>query len=132
MAVRGTLGEGFNTKVLPQAIASGYIHIGTMAGKLNGVIPAQTPTGSIDTWPSMPRATLPRACPMMSDGMLQDSSTNAAPYITPRFFERFSVLACHKPGQTLKLFLKQSFVAKQDARTFHHWSLCPAGQSFPG
>ena len=26
--------------VLPQAIASGYIHIGTIAGKLNGVMPA--------------------------------------------------------------------------------------------
>jgi hypothetical protein len=31
--------------VLPQAIATGNIHIGTIAGKLNGVIPAQTPTG---------------------------------------------------------------------------------------
>src|SRR5512137_2677932 len=44
----GTLGsfsDGFSTKVLPQAIATGNIHIGTMAGKLNGVMPAQTPTG---------------------------------------------------------------------------------------
>ena len=32
-------------KVLPQAIAMGNIHNGTMAGKLNGVMPAQTPTG---------------------------------------------------------------------------------------
>ena len=31
--------------VLPQAIAIGNIHIGTMAGKLNGVMPATTPTG---------------------------------------------------------------------------------------
>ena len=30
---------------LPQAIAIGCIHIGTMTGKLNGVIPAQTPSG---------------------------------------------------------------------------------------
>ena len=27
----------------PQAIAIGYIHIGTIAGKLNGVIPAHIP-----------------------------------------------------------------------------------------
>ena len=26
-------------------MASGYIHIGTIAGKLNGVIPATTPSG---------------------------------------------------------------------------------------
>ena len=32
-------------KVLPQAIAIGYIHIGTIAGKLKGVMPATTPSG---------------------------------------------------------------------------------------
>ena len=32
-------------KVLPQAMARGNIHIGTMAGKLNGVMPATTPRG---------------------------------------------------------------------------------------
>ena len=36
---------GLSTKVLPHAIASGSNHIGTMAGKLNGVITANTPTG---------------------------------------------------------------------------------------
>ena len=35
----------FRMKVLPQASAIGNIHIGTMAGKLNGVMPAQTPSG---------------------------------------------------------------------------------------
>jgi hypothetical protein len=35
------------TKLLPQASASGNIHIGTIAGKLNGVIPATTPSGCI-------------------------------------------------------------------------------------
>jgi allophanate hydrolase subunit 1 len=34
-----------STKVLPQAMAMGYIHIGTIAGKLNGVMPATTPSG---------------------------------------------------------------------------------------
>jgi hypothetical protein len=36
---------GLETKVFPQAMAMGYIHIGTIAGKLNGVMPATTPTG---------------------------------------------------------------------------------------
>ena len=31
--------------MLPQAIALANIHIGTIAGKLNGVIPATTPSG---------------------------------------------------------------------------------------
>src|SRR5665213_2794465 len=41
----GSRSDGFSTKVLPQAIATGNIHIGTITGKLNGVIPAQTPSG---------------------------------------------------------------------------------------
>ncbi len=32
-------------KQLPQASATGNIHIGTIAGKLNGVMPATTPSG---------------------------------------------------------------------------------------
>ena len=41
----GSFSEGLSTNVLPQAMASGNIHIGTMAGKLNGVMPATTPSG---------------------------------------------------------------------------------------
>ena len=44
----GTLGsfsDGLQMKVLPQAIATPNIHIGIMAGKLNGVMPATTPSG---------------------------------------------------------------------------------------
>ena len=32
--VDGSRSDGFSTKVLPQAMATGYIHIGTMAGKV--------------------------------------------------------------------------------------------------
>ena len=41
----GSFSDGLSTNVLPQASAIGNIHIGTMAGKLNGVIPATTPSG---------------------------------------------------------------------------------------
>jgi len=44
----GTLGsfsEGFRMKAFPQAIATANIHIGIIAGKLNGVMPATTPRG---------------------------------------------------------------------------------------
>jgi hypothetical protein len=40
--VRGTLSEGLSIKLLPQAMAEGCIHMVTMAGKLNGVMPAET------------------------------------------------------------------------------------------
>ena len=44
-AALGSRSETFRMKVLPQASAIGNIHIGTMAGKLNGVMPATTPSG---------------------------------------------------------------------------------------
>ena len=41
----GSFSDGLSTKALPQAIAGAHIHMGTIAGKLNGVIPATTPSG---------------------------------------------------------------------------------------
>ena len=41
----GSRSLGLSTKVLPHAMATGNIHIGTMAGKLNGVMPTTTPSG---------------------------------------------------------------------------------------
>ncbi len=41
----GSFSDGLRMKVFPQAMAIGYIHIGTMAGKLKGVMPAHTPIG---------------------------------------------------------------------------------------
>src|SRR3954470_15178529 len=41
----GSFSLGFSPTALPQAIATGANHSGTMAGKLNGVIRAHTPTG---------------------------------------------------------------------------------------
>ena len=41
-------------KALPAAIAIAHIHSGTITGKLNGVIPATTPTGWRKENTSMP------------------------------------------------------------------------------
>jgi hypothetical protein len=41
----GSFSLGLQMKVLPQAIATPNIHIGIIAGKLNGVMPATTPSG---------------------------------------------------------------------------------------
>src|SRR3954467_4688713 len=41
----GSRSLGFKMNALPHGIAIGYIHIGTIAGKLNGVMPATTPSG---------------------------------------------------------------------------------------
>ena len=41
----GRAREGLRMKALPQAIAIPNIHIGIIAGKLNGVMPAPMPSG---------------------------------------------------------------------------------------
>jgi hypothetical protein len=41
----GSRSEGLRMKALPQAMAGPSIHSGIMAGKLNGVTPATTPSG---------------------------------------------------------------------------------------
>src|SRR3954451_17161508 len=46
----GTRSDGFRMKQLPQASATGNIHIGTITGKLNGVMPATTPSGWRSEW----------------------------------------------------------------------------------
>ena len=44
-AADGSFSLGLRMNALPHAIALAHIHSGTMAGKLNGVMPATTPSG---------------------------------------------------------------------------------------
>src|SRR5688500_6867380 len=47
LAADGSFSLGFRTTVLPVAMAIGKNHIGTMAGKLDGVITPTTPSGCL-------------------------------------------------------------------------------------
>ena len=73
--VIGTCSDGFRMNVLPQAIAKGRNHIGTIAGKLNGVIAAQTPTGWRIVSVSIFVATPSRMRPCIVVGIAQAAST---------------------------------------------------------
>ena len=79
--------------VLPHASASGNIHIGTIAGKLNGVMPTATPTGWRSEYESTPVATCSDASPLSRCGAPQANSTTSRPRCTsPR--ASASVLPC--------------------------------------
>src|SRR4029078_6675470 len=41
----GSFSDGLRMNVFPHASAGAHIHMGTIAGKLNGVIPPTTPSG---------------------------------------------------------------------------------------
>ncbi len=63
MVTIGSCSDGLRTKVLPVAMAIGNIHSGIIAGKLNGVMPAQTPMGCRRVKVSTPPATLLASSP---------------------------------------------------------------------
>ena len=92
-AVEGTRSEVLSTKVLPQAMAIGNIHMGTMAGKLNGVMPAHTPSGWRTEWLSTLVPTSSEKVPFKRCGAPQANSTTSMPRVTePR--ASLSTLPC--------------------------------------
>ena len=78
-AAEGTLSETLRMKQLPQARATGNIHIGTMTGKLNGVIPATTPSGWRSEWLSTRVPTFSVTSPLSSCGAAVANSTTSVP-----------------------------------------------------
>jgi hypothetical protein len=78
----GSFSDGFSTKQLPHASATGIIHSGTMIGKLNGVIPATTPSGWRIDHASIPVPTWSVYSPFSRCGMPQANSTTSRPRCT--------------------------------------------------
>ena len=79
--------------MLPQAIAIGDIQSGIMAGKLNGVMPAQTPRGWRTEYMSMPAPTVSVNSPFRRCGMPQANSTTSRPRVIEPL-ESLTVLPC--------------------------------------
>ena len=78
----GSFSLGLSTNVLPQASALANIHIGTIAGKLNGVMPATTPSGWRIEYTSMPLAACSEYSPLISCGMPHANSMFSSPRAT--------------------------------------------------
>ena len=78
----GSRSEGLSTNVLPVAIAIGCIHIGTMIGKLNGVIPAHTPSGCRNECRSTSVETWSENSPLVSSAIPHAYSTTSMPRTT--------------------------------------------------
>src|SRR5204862_779296 len=82
MDAEGSFSDGFSTNVLPHAIAGAHIHIGTIAGKLNGVIPATTPSGCRIEYTSMPVDACSEYSDFNSVGRPQQNSITSRPRVT--------------------------------------------------
>ena len=81
----GSFSDGFKTNVLPHAMAIGNIHIGTIAGKLKGVIPAQTPKGCLIDQLSTSVPTFSVNSPLRRWGIPQANSTTSSPLVSEPF-----------------------------------------------
>jgi hypothetical protein len=135
----GSFSDGFSTNVLPHAIASGNIHIGTIAGKLNGVMPATTPSGwrieatstrvetCVDSSPlswtlmphasstiSMPRATSPSAseCTLPCSAVISSAISSRWASSSSRYLNSTAVrLASEDSPQDSKAALAEATAA---------------------
>ena len=89
--------------MLPVAIAIGYIHIGTMAGKLNGVIPAHTPSGWRNENRSTPVETWSENSPLSSvrDAAGELDDLEAALHLARGVGEHLAVLVGDDLGELL-------------------------------
>ena len=88
IAADGSFSLGFSTTALPAAIAIGKNHIGTIAGKLNGLMMPTTPRGWRMLCTSMPVETCGELPPLSRCGMPHANSTTSWPRETsPRASE---------------------------------------------
>ena len=101
MLGEGSCSDGLRMKALPHASATGAIHSGTMTGKLNGVMPATTPSGIRMLCESTPVDTCGVFSPLSRWPRPQANSTTSSPRVTSprRVVEHLAVLARDQRGQ---------------------------------
>ena len=102
IGTEGSRSDGLRMKALPQASAGANFHIGIMAGKLNGVMPATTPSGWRIEKRSMPGPALSLNSPLSRCGMPQANSTTSSPrWMSP--LESAKVLPCSEESSLARL-----------------------------
>ena len=130
----GTFSEGLSTKVLPQAMATGNIHSGTITGKLNGVMPAHTPTGCSSEWQSTPRPTSSACSPFSRCGTPLANSITSMPRCTEpaASSQGLAVLFRGQLREFVAMLLHQFAKAGEDARPAQRRGLAPGRERGPG
>ncbi len=126
----GTFSEIFRMNVLPHAIATGYIHIGTIAGKLNGVMPAHTPTGWRTVCVSTCGADVLRvlALEQVRDAAGELDHLQPALHLAHRIGQRLAVLLGDELRERLLVLLQQREELLHHARAAQRRRVAPGGQ----
>jgi len=106
------------------------IHSGTIAGKLNGVMPAHTPTGWRSVWQSTPEPAFSVYSPFNRCGMPQANSITSMPRCTlpSASGSRLAVLLRGEPREFLLVRLHQREKLLHHARAAQRRRTAPAGE----
>jgi hypothetical protein len=114
----GSRSEGLRMKEFPQAMATGYIHMGTITGKLNGVIPTTTPSGWRIEDASTPFETSSGELPLQQvrhpAGELHH--LDATGHLAAGVLEDLAVLGSDQPGEVVTVPVGQLPEGEQDPR----------------
>ena len=129
--VLGSRSLGFSTNVLPQAIATGNIHIGTIAGKLNGVMPTHTPSGLaqrpvVDVAADVVAVL---AFEQLRNAARELDDLEAARQLAVRVGEHLAVLARDERGELVEVRVEQLLEAEHHAGPFQRARVGPAWAS---
>ena len=113
--------------VLPQAIATGCIHIGTMIGKLNGVMPATTPMRLAERVRVDAAGDLIAvlALEQLRDAGGELDDLPAADHLAPGVVERLAVLGADDRRELVLVLDEQLAEREHDARARRHRRLAP-------
>ena len=134
MAADGSFSLGLSSTVLPQARALPIIHSGTMAGKLNGVMQATTPTGWRTEWTSTPPATCSERSPLSAwDSPVANSMFSRPRVISPSASER--TLPCSlvsRAASSGRRCIEQFADLEEDGGALGEAGGAPAGQGGAG
>ena len=124
----GSRSDGLSTNVLPVAIAIGCIHIGTITGKLNGVIPAQTPSG----WRKRERVDAGGdlvgvlALEQLRDAARELGDLHAADDLALGVLDDLAVLGGDDPREVVEVLLDEVAEREHDPRAADDADLLPA------
>ena len=106
IGTEGARSDGLRMKALPQAMAGANIHIGIMAGKLNGVMPAETPKGWRIEYMSMPGPAPSVYSPLSRCGAPMQNSTTSRPRCTSPLASGM-VLPCSRDSASASLSMSR-------------------------
>ncbi len=102
----GSRSDGLRMKALPQAIAGHIFHIGIIAGKLNGVMPATTPSGWRIEYMSMPGPAASVNSPFSRCGAPMQNSATSRPRCTSPLASGM-VLPCSRDSASASLSMSR-------------------------